>query len=302
MPASEISHVCKKVACACARSCCIADLNGAALAPRPYSVRLLATLSLALASGVVPLVGCPGPEPYLPPDLGDFCQACKPGGSLATGLTNPHRYACVLRITEPAPEHDEWQGICMEDGASNSAREAKCDALCNSTSVCLYADRKGSAYWCEGSGFGGSGSESEDGGGGESPSGGGSEVESGSDGSNNAPPWTPSGYVTYITSANVYEVDADFIDYLRTDPWYLLNDPTYSEETPNGIVLRDVQTGTLADALGFEENDVIKSINGHEPKTFVELTDVYLALEHQSSFTVEVTRGTHTVVLQFELV
>lgn len=265
-------------------------------------------MSIAFASVLLPVAGCPGPEPYLPPNDYDFCNKCKPGGSLASNLTNPHRYACVLTIKNPDTgiSADEYRGICMEYGASDTAREEKCDDLCDALApYCEGSHRQGSAYWCHGVGYGGSGSDES----GDPPEGSGhpSGEESGfgsgsSESGYNAPPWTPPAYVTFVPTTNVYEVDADFIDYLKTDPWALLNDSTYSEETPSGIQLRGVQTGTLADVLGFEEYDVIKSINNHEPMTFVELTDVYLALEGETSFTVEVTRGTQTVVLQFEIV
>ena len=129
-------------------------------------------------------------------------------------------------------------------------------------------------------------------------------AETGETGGGGVSPWSPSSYVTYNSTTEVYEIDEQFVQALVEDGFVQLGlDSARLDLTTSGYLkVVSLSSGDLLDELGLQTNDVLKTINGYDLNTLEDQIDAYVALKSETEFRLTIDRGGSTVTLDYEIV
>ncbi len=163
------------------------------------------------------------------------------------------------------------------------------------TKIKCHESDTAAVYWCQGEGgevrkpvcsnYGGDAEVGDGDGDGTGETGGAGET-GGED-----PEWNPPKVVIYDPTRDAYHIHEDFVAEIKLDWSLLTSDRTYVASTPAGhYQLFNVAPGDLADALGLQSGDVLRSVNGHELAGLDELLEAYAALEDQAEFELTIDR------------
>lgn len=116
--------------------------------------------------------------------------------------------------------------------------------------------------------------------------------------------WDPGAHVS-INASGVYEVDEGFIDDLIATPAPLIDcDSGRFDFTDPGYELSSAGSGELSDVLGLQNGDVPDEINNLSLDDMADVLSTFVQLYYQSEteFTLEITRGTTPVTINYEIV
>jgi type II secretory pathway component PulC len=95
-----------------------------------------------------------------------------------------------------------------------------------------------------------------------------------------------------------YIIDDVFFYDMRENPGWLFSDGTrISPVSTNDYELTGVSTGTIAHALGLQNGDRPRAINGHSVTTIGEMLVAYEALRTATSFNFTVSRSGNIVTI-----
>lgn len=75
----------------------------------------------------------------------------------------------------------------------------------------------------------------------------------------------------------------------------------HSSQDTGGFAFKNVTQGSLASKLGFQENDVPLTVNGHDVQTLEDVLATLSALYDDTALTVRIQRGS-TIVTQNYLI
>jgi len=65
----------------------------------------------------------------------------------------------------------------------------------------------------------------------------------------------------------------------------------FKEGRPEGYLLSQIQKGSILNAVGFQDGDVIRSVNGHEVRSLEDAIALYQKYGDGDSFTIGISRG-----------
>jgi hypothetical protein len=105
--------------------------------------------------------------------------------------------------------------------------------------------------------------------------------------------------ITYSTMQQKYIIDAAFFAAMRDNPGWLFGDGTRIEPISNDYQLTGVSSGTIAHALGLQNGDRPRAINGHSVTTIAELLAAYEALQSATSFNFTISRGGSIITIGY---
>ncbi len=125
--------------------------------------------------------------------------------------------------------------------------------------------------------------------------------------SNNCANWSPGSSVSQDPTSRIYEIDQSFIDDLIADPSPLIDCDGGRFDlrlTSPGYVLADSGSGELAHVLGLQNGDIPTEINGMPLDDMDDVLAAFSQLYYggETEFTLEVTHGSSTIVLEYEIV
>jgi general secretion pathway protein C len=75
----------------------------------------------------------------------------------------------------------------------------------------------------------------------------------------------------------------------------------FKEGRPEGFQLSQIQKGSLLNSVGFQDGDVIRSLNGEEIRSLEDAIAVYQKLGDNDSFTIGILRGEKTKTLHVKI-
>lgn len=111
-----------------------------------------------------------------------------------------------------------------------------------------------------------------------------------------------SSVIEFNSLSSVYEVDRDFFDDVYDNPEWLFSDGTRFVITSAGeYKLVGVFEGTVADALGLQDEDRIQSLNAIDVTTIDGMLTAHQKLKDETDFLLVVSRGSTTITLSYEL-
>jgi hypothetical protein len=112
-----------------------------------------------------------------------------------------------------------------------------------------------------------------------------------------------SSVITFNTIQQKYIIDGTFFHDMRENPGWLFSDGTRfaPTSTNDDYQLTGVSSGTIAHALGLQNGDRPRTINGHSVTTIGEMLAAYEALRNATSFTFVIRRGSSNVTLSYEI-
>lgn len=113
--------------------------------------------------------------------------------------------------------------------------------------------------------------------------------------------WSPAEYVTYEPATRTHVIAKEFFAELLAEPNLLLLDDARVRWIDNRLKFETIEPGELAHVLGFENGDVVVSVNGYGLTTTSELFSAFDALHGSEAFVVEVIRNEDVVVLRYAL-
>lgn len=128
-----------------------------------------------------------------------------------------------------------------------------------------------------------------------------------SGGSNACNSWAPASEVTYSTLYDTYTLDWGFIATLAQDPEPLLacDDATVVALNAGGFEIQGTNAGELLYELGLRDGDLIVSLNDYDLWDYNDVSAAFVDLWFnvgESSYTLEILRGTTVLELNYELV
>lgn len=101
-------------------------------------------------------------------------------------------------------------------------------------------------------------------------------------------------------------IEQSFVDTLLANPTSLARQarivPAVRDGATLGFKLYALRRGSLPKALGFENGDLVRSINGHAFSSMEHAIEAYAKLRHEKTFTVELERRGAPVTLTLEIV
>jgi hypothetical protein len=115
--------------------------------------------------------------------------------------------------------------------------------------------------------------------------------------------WDIGSLVDYNSSTQEYEIDDTLVDALKADASILANDKAHLSYISGGYwEFQDIEEGSLAYHLGFEDGDEIREINEYALKSMQDVLAARAALDSETELVVEFVRGstthTHTYVIE----
>ena len=123
-------------------------------------------------------------------------------------------------------------------------------------------------------------------------------AESGETGSGNDEPWSPTRNVDFDPESGEYVIDQLAFEELKLDPAPLFGDTSHLRLLESGYY--SVATvGELADALGWEEGDLLLDVNGHSLDGPAAFAAAYTAIVEETAFRLTVRRGQSKTTLRY---
>jgi hypothetical protein len=121
-------------------------------------------------------------------------------------------------------------------------------------------------------------------------------------------PWDPASEVNYNVGTDEYEIDADFIAALVEDGFAPLSLDS-ARLVYSGVggysgyyELDNVASGDLADELGLQDGDILKSVNGYELDTVDHQMQAYEALKNETDLELRIRRSSNFVTIAYKIV
>ena len=113
-------------------------------------------------------------------------------------------------------------------------------------------------------------------------------------------PWDPGLHVHFDEVDGAYVIEQDFFEGLKDDPSPLADDSTVLRQLESGHY-QVVEVGELADALGWQAGDILRSVDSKEIGGLSAFVEAYAELADQRNFTLKLDRDGHGVVLFYRL-
>jgi hypothetical protein len=116
--------------------------------------------------------------------------------------------------------------------------------------------------------------------------------------------WSPGSYVAYNSQSGVYEVEEDLVREVSNDPYLLIAcDSAYYVPVSGGYyALGFIDSTDLAHHLGFQNGDVILSVNAIDLQWPQDYLDALSAVDEETEFEISVKRNGNTISLFYEFV
>ncbi len=112
-------------------------------------------------------------------------------------------------------------------------------------------------------------------------------------------PFEPGAAIQFDPAANVYLVDAAFVDQLRANTALLYRDSTWLEHQGDAGYYFVAGEGELSRALGWRLEDVLIGVNGHDLYNLDSALEALVALEQERKFSVDLERDGVLVTLVY---
>ncbi len=128
-----------------------------------------------------------------------------------------------------------------------------------------------------------------------------------SDPSGSCTGWDPAAEVSYSAFTGIYSIDEGFVASVVSDPaplWTCDDVTVDGVAAGDGFEINDADSGELLYELGLRDGDVLVEINGMPLDTYFDAVAAYFTLwidDEETSYTLEVLRGTSTIYLNYTL-
>jgi general secretion pathway protein C len=103
---------------------------------------------------------------------------------------------------------------------------------------------------------------------------------------------------TYVVSRETVRENLDNLPSLLTQARAELY---FKEGRPEGFQLSQIQKGSILKSVGFEDGDVIRSVNGQEIRSLEDAIALYQQLDDSDSYTIGILRGEKTKILHVRI-
>ena len=103
---------------------------------------------------------------------------------------------------------------------------------------------------------------------------------------------------TYVISRDVVRESLENLPALMTQARAELY---FKEGKPEGFQLSQIQEGSLIKSVGFQDGDVIRSVNGQEVRSLEDAIDLYQKFGDSDSFVIGILRGGRTKTLHVKI-
>jgi hypothetical protein len=113
-------------------------------------------------------------------------------------------------------------------------------------------------------------------------------------------PWDPGSHIRFDRQSGEYVIDQDAFEALRLDLGPLASDATELRELESGY-FQAVVIGELADALGWRQDDVLLSVEGHALLGMAGFVKAYTNLADDTQFELIINRRGNKLVLRYRV-
>jgi general secretion pathway protein C len=120
-----------------------------------------------------------------------------------------------------------------------------------------------------------------------------------------APPSVASVAGVRQVSERAYEIERGLIERLLANPGALTREgrvqPRLAGGEVVGLGVSSMRRGSMFEAIGLQNGDVLRTVNGHPLRTPDEMLAAYTSVQQRGGAVVEVARGTGTVTLDYRI-
>ena len=103
---------------------------------------------------------------------------------------------------------------------------------------------------------------------------------------------------TYVVSKEVFKQNLDNLPSVLMQARAELY---FKEGQAEGLQLSQIQRGSILRSVGFEEGDVIQSVNGREIRSLEDAINLYQQMQDKDSYTIGILRGEKPTTLQVKI-
>ena len=102
-----------------------------------------------------------------------------------------------------------------------------------------------------------------------------------------------------------YKISRDFVQESINNVAQIMSQvrikPSLKEGKPEGFIISRIKEGSLVKTMGFEDGDIIKSVNGQQVHSAEDIIKLYNTLKDSNFFSINIKRNNQAKTLNFKV-